>query len=66
MQRHNITSLKFINRKYDHFHLYICVGSLSLIISDQEDEGIWKILAMENRIPFIGFVTQVIIPQWLF
>ena len=47
MQRH-ITSLKFINRKYDHFHLYTYMGSLSLIISDQEDEGIWKILAMEN------------------
>ena len=26
----------------------LCMGSLSLISSDQEDESIWKILAMEN------------------
>ena len=26
----------------------LCVGGLSLITSDQEDESIWKILAMEN------------------
>ena len=39
-------SLKFVNSKCDNFHL-LCVGGLSLITSDQ-DESIWKILAMEN------------------
>ena len=43
MQRF-ITSLKFVNTKCANFHL----GGFSLIISDQEDERIWKILAMEN------------------
>ena len=40
MQRLNIY-LKFSNT-------LLCVGGLSLIISDQEDERIWKILAMQN------------------
>ena len=40
MQRLN-TSLKFVNT-------ILCVGGLSLIISNQEDESIWKILAMQN------------------
>ena len=26
----------------------LCMGILSLIIGDQEDESIWKILAVEN------------------
>ena len=31
------------------FSIYLlCLGGLSLITSDQEDESIWKILAMEN------------------
>ena len=37
----------------------LCMGGLS----DQEDENIWKILAMENWLPDIGFKTQGIIPQ---
>ena len=41
----------------------LCMGRHSLIISDQEDEGIWKILAMENQLPDIGFKTIGIIPQ---
>ena len=57
MQRLN-TSFKFVNSKCDNFSLLIqnviisvcllCVGGLSLITSDQEDESIWKILAVEN------------------
>ena len=35
----------------------LCVGSLSQITSDQEDESIWKILATENQLPDIGFKT---------
>ena len=35
----------------------LCLGGHSLIISDQEDESIWKILAMENWLPDIGFTT---------
>ena len=37
-----ITSLKFVNSKCDNFVL-LCVGGLSQITSDQEDESIWKI-----------------------
>ena len=33
------------------------MGGLSLITSDQNDETIWKILAMENWLPDIGFKT---------
>ena len=36
---------------------WLCMGGLSLITSDQEDESIWKILAMENWLPDIGFKT---------
>ena len=35
----------------------LCVGGLSLITSDHKDESIWKILAMENWPPDIGFKT---------
>ena len=52
-----ITSLKFVNSKCDNFHLLLCVGSLSLITTDQEDESIWKTLAMENWSPEFGFKT---------
>ena len=38
-----ITSLKFVNK-----NVIYCTWVVSLIISDQEDENIWKILAMEN------------------
>ena len=43
-----ITSLKFVSSKSDIFHFLLCVGCLSQITSDQEDENIWKILAIEN------------------
>ena len=43
-----ITSLKFVNSKCDNFCL-LCVDGLSLITSDQDDESIWKILAVELR-----------------
>ena len=42
-----ITSLNCVNTKCNNFHLFIVHGC-SLIISDQVDEGIWKIPAMEN------------------
>ena len=43
-----IATLKFVDTKCDNFCLFIvCVGSISLIINDQEDESIWRILAME-------------------
>ena len=32
----------------------LCVGGLSQNTSDQENESIWKILAIENRLPDIG------------
>ena len=51
MQR-RITSLKFGNSKCPFF---IVLGGLSQVTSDQEDESIWKILAVENRPPDIGF-----------
>ena len=35
----------------------MCVDGLSQITSDQEDESIWKILAIENRPPDICFKT---------
>ena len=41
----------------------LCVGGFSLITSDQEDESIWKNLAMENWLPDIGFETYGIITQ---
>ena len=52
-----ITSLKFVNSKRDNFCFLLCVGGLSLVTSDQEDESIWKILAKENLPPDIGFKT---------
>ena len=52
-----ITSLKFIDSKCDYFWFLLCVGGLSQITSDQEDESIWKILAIENRLPDTGFKT---------
>ena len=44
------TSLRFVNTKCGNFHLFIVHGwSFTKInISDQEDEDIWKILAMER------------------
>ena len=39
------------------------MGRHSLNITDQEDESIWKILAMESWLPDIGFKTYGIIPQ---
>ena len=39
------------------FPFIYCVWVVSLIISDQEDDNIWKILAMDNWLPDIGFVT---------
>ena len=41
------------------------MGGYLLIISDQEDETLWKILAMKNLLPDIGFTKQDIIPQQL-
>ena len=35
----------------------LCVSGLSQITNDQEDESIWKILAIENQLPDIGFKT---------
>ena len=37
--------------------------ALTNYIIDQEDESIWKILAMENSMLHIGFTTQGIFPQ---
>ena len=37
-----------------------CVWAVSLIISDQEDESIWKFLAMENWLPYFGFKLKVL------
>ena len=52
-----ITFLKFIDSKCDNFRLFIVRGGVSLIISDQEDKSIQKILTMENWLPDIGFKT---------
>ena len=57
-----VTSLKFVNTKFGIFvYFLLCVGTLTHIItyiSDQEDESIWKILAMENYSQIaIGFET---------
>ena len=54
MQR-RITSLQFVNIKCDNFLILLQVGSFSLIISDQEAERIWKILALEKLLPDVGF-----------
>ena len=35
----------------------LAMGGSSIFISDQEDESIWKILAMENWLPDVGFIT---------
>ena len=45
-----IISLKFVNSICDNFQFLLCVGGLSQITSDQEDESIWKILAIENQL----------------
>ena len=46
------------------FAIYLLyVGDHSLISCDQEDESIWKILAMQKWLPDIGFKTLGIIPQ---
>ena len=51
----NFLSMKYILLKnFQTMVIYIyslCMGGRSLIISDQEDENIWKILAMENLLP---------------
>ena len=38
-------SLKFVNIKYNNFRLFIVRGRS---LTDQEDESIWKILAIQN------------------
>ena len=50
-----IISLKFVNSKCDNFRFFILYGQK--ITSDKEDENIWKILAIENKLPDIGFKT---------
>ena len=49
-----IISLKFVNSKCDNFRFFIVHGQIT---SDKEDENIWKILAIENKLPDIGFKT---------
>ena len=46
----------------------LCIGRLSLIISDEEDESIiidWNILAMQSWLLDVGFKTKGIITQYL-
>ena len=63
-QRWNLVSInilvahEFKNSKNVIISIYLLyVGGLSLIISDQEDESIWKILVMEKWLPDISFKT---------
>ena len=35
----------------------LCMGRHSLIIGDQADESIWKVLAMEKLLPDADFIT---------
>ena len=58
-----ITSLKLLIQNVMISIYLLCVGGCLLIIIDQEDESIWKILAMENWLQDIGFATYGIIPQ---
>ena len=39
----------------------MCMGGLSLIISDQEDESIWKILAMEIDCQILALKRRILI-----
>ena len=50
-----IISLKFVNSKCDNFRFLIVHGPN--YYNDKEDESIWKILAVENQLPHIGFKT---------
>ena len=59
MQRLIITfKVLLIQNVIISIHL-LCVDGLLLIISHQEDESIWKILAMENLPPKFGFKTFI-------
>ena len=51
-----IISLKFVNSKCDNFRFFIVHGQITIVINDK-DESIWKILAVENQLPDIGFKT---------
>ena len=55
MQR--LITLKFVNSKCNNFNFLMCMGGLLQITSDQIDESIWKLLAIEYRLPDIGFKT---------
>ena len=46
--RRPITSLKVANTKCGNFRLFVVHGHSHTLISDQEDECIWKILAMKD------------------
>ena len=52
-----ITSLRFVTQNVTISVYLLFVGRQSLTISVQEDESIWKILAMENLLSDIGFKT---------
>ena len=43
-----IIYLKFVKSNVIISGFSLCVGGLSQITSDQEDESIWKILEIEN------------------
>ena len=45
-----------VNSKCGNFRFFIVRRQIT-IASDQEDESIWKILAIENQLPDIGFKT---------
>ena len=49
--------------QYKMWQFLFIVWAVSLIISDQEDESMWKILAMKNWLPDIALKTQGIIQQ---
>ena len=58
-----ITSLKVINTKCDNILsvCLLCMSGLSLIISDQEDENIWIILAMEIDCQILALKHRVLL-----
>ena len=56
-----IISLKFVNSKCDNFRFFIVHGQITSY--SDKDESIWKILAIENQLPDIGFKTYGIITQ---
>ena len=53
-----IISLKFVNSKCDNFRFFHCAWAN--YYSDK-DESIWKILAIENQLPDIGFKHRVLL-----